>query len=405
MAIQANVLSAEGMLSAAKDIVSVQKSVKQEVQTRLESAEKKLRDAKTELNISEGMLTAARAVEAGTAAALAAASARVARAGAAEAAAVSTGNPIAIAAASAELAAATAEEVKAIDAHKKAVEHRKRLEERVRLAKKCVEIAESNLKVLRTALLSLEKVFDATGIQGINRLRTAYEDLRKYNSELQPFLTLVPAIIPQGHDSTYLDDPSSNGISNYKSTAENDFVGNTTSSGDDSSPETESSETRQYYDDNGNLYRVGNHLQPNATYTVNGYTYQTDDHGRITSASGTLRVKDREGRMPIRDSLEDIGKGDEKSTDDRGHLIGDQFDGSNGLENMIPQDATINRVMYKNFENQLAKLVKEGKTVMVTVEPSYTGDSHRPDGIWVTYTVDGGEEEVVFFPNDTEAAT
>lgn len=89
---------------------------------------------------------------------------------------------------------------------------------------------------------------------------------------------------------------------------------------------------KKYMDDNGNLYRVENSLIPNNSYELNGYTYTTDAEGRIASVEGVLHMKDREGRLPIRDSIEDIGKGDQKEGDDRGHLIGDQFDGPNGLE-------------------------------------------------------------------------
>lgn len=156
-----------------------------------------------------------------------------------------------------------------------------------------------------------------------------------------------------------------------------------------------------YYDDNGKLYRVENDLAPNTEYEINGYKYKTDDKGRIISAEGTLHMKDREGRLPIRDSIEDIGKGDQKEGDDRGHLIGDQFDGSNGLENMVPQDANINRNDFKNFENELAKEVKDGKDVKVKIEPIYDGDSRRPEAIVVTYSIDG-EESVRVFPNSQE---
>ena len=156
-----------------------------------------------------------------------------------------------------------------------------------------------------------------------------------------------------------------------------------------------------YYDDNGDLYRIGNELQPNCQYEINGYTYKTDELGRIVSVEGRLHMKDREGRLPIRDSIEDIGKGDQKEGDDRGHLVGDQFDGSNGLENMVPQDANINRNDFKNFENELAKEVKDGKDVKVKVEPVYEGDSRRPSAIVVTYSIDG-EENVRIFPNSQE---
>ncbi len=156
-----------------------------------------------------------------------------------------------------------------------------------------------------------------------------------------------------------------------------------------------------YYDDNDSLYRVDKDLLPDAEYEINGYKYKTDCEGRIVSAEGNLHLKDREGRLTIRDSIEDIGKGDQKDGDDRGHLIGDQFDGSNGLENMIPQDANINRNDFKNFENELAKSVKEGNTVDLKIEPIYDGDSKRPDAIVATYKING-EESIRVFPNNSE---
>lgn len=156
-----------------------------------------------------------------------------------------------------------------------------------------------------------------------------------------------------------------------------------------------------YYDDNGKLYREGNDLAPNTEYEINSYKYKTDDSGRIVSAEGTLHMKDRDGKLRIKDSIEDIGKGDQRDGDDRGHLIGDQFDGSNGLENLMPQDANVNRNDFKNFENKLAKEVKAGKEVYVKIEPVYDGDSRRPVVVVVTYSIDG-EESMRFFPNGQE---
>ena len=157
----------------------------------------------------------------------------------------------------------------------------------------------------------------------------------------------------------------------------------------------------EYHDDNGNVYRVDKELLPDNHYCINGYEYDTDHLGRITRASGELHIKDREGRLPIRDSLDDIGKGDQHAGDDRGHLIGDQFDGTNGLENMVPQDAEINRNDFMHFENQLAKSVKEGNVVTVDVQPIYEADSRRPVAIMVSYTING-EEDLRIFPNNTE---
>lgn len=152
-------------------------------------------------------------------------------------------------------------------------------------------------------------------------------------------------------------------------------------------------------DDNGNTYRVGNDLVPNSLYEINGYTYMTDDIGRIISGEGTLHIKDRDGRLTIKDSIDAIGKGDQRNTDDRGHLIGDQFDGSNGLENMIPQDARINEVDFRNFEDSLARQVKNGNTVFVEVSPYYEGDSRRPFLIVVNYSING-KKNYQIFPNE-----
>lgn len=156
-----------------------------------------------------------------------------------------------------------------------------------------------------------------------------------------------------------------------------------------------------YYDSNGNLYRVGNDLLPNNEYEINGYKYKTDEKGRIISAEGDLHMKDRKERLTIKDTLEAVGKGDQKPTDDKGHLIGDQFDGSNGLENLVPQDAKINRNDFKNFENELAKEVKDGKNVHIKIEPIYDGDSRRPSAIVASYSIDG-EQSVRVFPNGKE---
>lgn len=156
-----------------------------------------------------------------------------------------------------------------------------------------------------------------------------------------------------------------------------------------------------YYDDYGSIYRVNDDLMPNNTYEINGYTYETDGQGRKISVEGELHLKDRDNRLPIKDTIETIGHGDQKDTDDRGHLIGDQFDGSNGLENMIPQDADINRVDFKNYENALASEVKNGKVVYVKIEPQYTDNSYRPDSIVVTSNTDG-KIDMRIFPNSKE---
>lgn len=88
--------------------------------------------------------------------------------------------------------------------------------------------------------------------------------------------------------------------------------------------------------DDGMPYRMEQDLLTDAEYKRNGYEYTTDHLGRLFTAEGNLHLKEHDGRLQIKDSIHDIGKGYEKSTDDRGHAIADRFDGANDLENLIP---------------------------------------------------------------------
>jgi len=164
---------------------------------------------------------------------------------------------------------------------------------------------------------------------------------------------------------------------------------------------------KHYFDVNQRLYRVDKNLVPNNSYELNGYKYKTDDQGRISSVTGKLHLKERQGRLPIEDSLNDIGKGDEHATrdamgrpmDDKGHLIGDQFGGAPRMENLIPQDAKINQGIYKSLEDQLAKQVKNGKDVHSEIKPIYEGASWRPTSLVYKYSIDGAKF-LKIFPND-----
>ena len=164
----------------------------------------------------------------------------------------------------------------------------------------------------------------------------------------------------------------------------------------DKSIENVDKEEKAYTDDNGKIYRIGNELLPNNTYEINGYKYETDDKGRIISAEGTLQAKDHDGKKEITDKMKDVGKGDQKENDQRGHLIGDQFNGGSGLENLVPQDAKLNNGEVKELENSLAKEVKNGNEVYLKVEPHYSGDSQRPDSFKYTYIINGEKSIKVF---------
>ena len=153
------------------------------------------------------------------------------------------------------------------------------------------------------------------------------------------------------------------------------------------------------YNDSGAPYRMEQDLLSDAEYKRNGYEYTTDHLGRLFTAEGNLHLKEHDGRLQIKDNIHDIGKGYEKSTDDRGHAIADRFDGANDLENLIPQDSGLNRNEFKNFENKLAQEVEAGKKVNLKLEMHYPGDSFRPDAITAVTTIDG-KQEVKVFLND-----
>ncbi len=152
---------------------------------------------------------------------------------------------------------------------------------------------------------------------------------------------------------------------------------------------------REYFDDNGEKYREGNQLEPNKEFEKNGYTYETDDKGRIISAEGQLQVKDHNGRYDM-DSRNVVGHGEMADSDDRGHLIADRFNGSGGIENLVPMDGKLNKGDYAKLEETLAEAVNDGADVRLKVEPVYASDSNRPSEFRVTYTIDGDKDVVVF---------
>lgn len=144
-------------------------------------------------------------------------------------------------------------------------------------------------------------------------------------------------------------------------------------------------------DDNGNIYQKRNletgtyECLPNTQYELNGYSYETDSSERIVHAGGTLKEKNHEGRPTINDNVYGM-----KDTDEKGHLIGDQFEGSNLNGNLVAMDFDVNRSDYKKLEEKLAKYVNEDhKTTTVSIDVKYDGESSRPSGFIVKYTVDG----------------
>lgn len=161
----------------------------------------------------------------------------------------------------------------------------------------------------------------------------------------------------------------------------------------------DSNNIAHYFDDNGIEYRVGDDLIKNNSYTIDGIKYTTDDKGRITNVEGQISLKPKgQARKSIRDSIDDIGKGDQLAGDQRGHLVADNFGGSNGLENIVAQDGKLNQGEWKSLELMLAQALELDKNVIINIEVIYdNATSFRPLQFIYGYSIDGVGEQVPFF--------
>ena len=130
-------------------------------------------------------------------------------------------------------------------------------------------------------------------------------------------------------------------------------------------------------------------LKPNVEYIdSNGYKYTTDNKGCISKVEGTLKSAPGT-RNPY--AQRTVGGTDRLPTDDGGHLIGTQFNGSGEIDNLVPQSSNINRAggeWYK-MEQTWKEAIKERKTVEVDIRPIYSNSSSRPDSFAIQYKING----------------
>ena len=101
------------------------------------------------------------------------------------------------------------------------------------------------------------------------------------------------------------------------------------------------------------------------------------------------------------DSKEAVYKGEQEAGYERGHLIGYQFGGSGGIENLSIMAGEVNHGDFYKLENKLAAAVKDGADVKMKVEPIYEGNSNKPTEYRATYSING-EKDVVVFSNRNE---
>ena len=158
---------------------------------------------------------------------------------------------------------------------------------------------------------------------------------------------------------------------------------------------------KSYYDDEGKMYKNSEGLVPNSTFRINNYTFTTDSLGRSVTASGRLRLETGNKDRNWDSTLNEMGRGDEKEGDNRGHKIGHRFGGPDSMANAFPQDEGINKGEYKSFEDSLALELESGKEIFISITTIYSGDSRRPTGVAVSYTIDG-VRRMRFFDNESK---
>lgn len=138
----------------------------------------------------------------------------------------------------------------------------------------------------------------------------------------------------------------------------------------------------------GTVFEVNGKLLPNISYRLSNCTYETDSLGRIVKVTfQELTLRERMGRLPIVNTLQEIGRGFQKAGDDRGHLIGDRFNGDNSLANIVPMDKELNQGAYKAMEDTWAEAIQKGGSVSGTIELVYKGSSFRPESLRVVYSI------------------
>ncbi|MDP5135228.1 DNA/RNA non-specific endonuclease [Rheinheimera baltica] len=122
-------------------------------------------------------------------------------------------------------------------------------------------------------------------------------------------------------------------------------------------------------------------------YGDNEAVWVIDEQGRPVSVTASLGSTYSDARSSQEKKHQRTVGGDARlDTDDGGHIIGHRFMSDQGLKNLFPQDANLNRGAYKSMENEWEDWTKEGYEVKLTVRLDPPG-SDRPDNIIAEYQV------------------
>ncbi len=168
------------------------------------------------------------------------------------------------------------------------------------------------------------------------------------------------------------------------------------------------------FDNVTDFNRAANNPLPNARYEYDPYAWETDNLGRVTEASGTVRLDALDGRAGT-DGISTSVIGKEGQPGDVGfHLIGDQFGGPTNRLNVVPGNGArvnpngppnLNQGQYGKFERSMKRAAQDplnaGKNVEVRISPQYGrgNTTSRPDQFEASYRVESGEWETFIFTN------
>jgi hypothetical protein len=136
----------------------------------------------------------------------------------------------------------------------------------------------------------------------------------------------------------------------------------------------------------------GGVLKPNQKYLFgnpphsNIYIGYTDDLGRIIRVEAPNLQLKPQGRLKLQNNRNTPGK---QPGDEAGHILGDQFDGSPYLDNLVSMSYTVNHGVYYRLETEWANALKAGKEVRVYIDIDYAAGSLRPSSFHVEYEIDG----------------
>ena len=138
-------------------------------------------------------------------------------------------------------------------------------------------------------------------------------------------------------------------------------------------------------------------LKPNVQYTSpEGYTYKTDELGRIISCEGTLQKGVAERNKHAQRT---VGGKDRLPDDEGGHLISSIFKGSGDIDNLVPMDSNLNKGEWKKLENDWKDALDDGEEVKVKITPFYEGNSQRPERFKIEYKISDDEWKERKFKN------